>query len=107
MSDRLSLQKCDQILARALKAHESGKKALKLSTKELIALLKYIRSLHTTMRDVQLDLLQGSFQNDLEALQSAADASLDRIEKQLGPIKTLFEDISEVEISEFSDVDEE
>jgi len=97
MSARLSVRKLMRLLERTRKAYDEGKELVHLKPDELLGILKHLRSLHWTLRDVQLTLLRIEHSMDGDEMAGAADECLAFIEDAVGDVQTLFEDISEIE----------
>lgn len=94
MSSRLSVQKLRRLLVKAQHDLEIGRDFISLRTADLLEILRYLHTIHWTLRDVQILLLHAE-----HTLKPEKDiqASLLRIEEDLGPVETLFDDVSEAE----------
>jgi len=91
----MSLEKCEEVLCKAIAARDAGQESLHLTTDSLIRLLKYIQGLHYTLREIQIDLLPSTLASDRARMFKAVCASLDRIEDVFGPLDTLFDEMSD------------
>lgn len=97
MSARLSVRKLMRLLKRARKAYDEGRDTIHLKPDDLLSILNHLRSLHWTLRDVQLTLLRMEHSMNGDEMTGAADECLAFIEDAVGDVQTLFEDISEIE----------
>lgn len=97
MPSRLSVRKLMKLLERTKKAYDDGKDSITLKPKDFLDILRHLRNVHWTLRDVQLTLLRIEHSMNEEDMIGAADECLAFIEDTMGEVQTLFEDISEIE----------
>ena len=92
-----SLQRYHVLLEDLRLRRIGGQDRVKVRLEEFEELVEASRVMHVLLRELELELWAVALNGSPEALMAKTGAFIDRIQRDMGPLESLFEDLSGVE----------